>query len=112
MREDNLLCGRKRKFVVPLLSAPKYTLRAMWDLVEESLRDFRYAWHLMRKSPGFAAVAVLALVVGIGGNTTMFSAVRAVLLRPLAYRDPATLLFVTVFFSGPPGSHQLHACPA
>ena len=73
----------------------------MWELVEESARDFRYAWHLMRKSPGFAAVAVLTLAAGIGGNTAMFSAVRAVLLKPLPYRDPPALLRLTV--AGRPG---------
>lgn len=76
----------------------------MWKLVEESTHDLRHGWRLIRKSPGFAALAVLTLAIGIGGNTAMFSAVRAVLLKPLPYRDPAALLRLTVAFPGRPGA--------
>ncbi len=71
--------------------------------VKESAQDFRYAWRLLLKSPVFTVVAVLTLALGIGGNTTMFSAIRAILLKPLNYRDSNQLLQVTVDYPGRPG---------
>ena len=62
--------------------------------VETTLRDARYAWRSLWRSPGFALATVLTLGLGIGASTAIFSVVDAMLLSPLPYRDSSRLTFI------------------
>src|SRR5882762_5342263 len=64
--------------------------------VETIWRDIRYSLRTLRKNPVFAATAILTLALGIGGNTAIFTVIHAVLLKPLEYRDPDRLVYMSL----------------
>src|ERR1700693_5764070 len=63
---------------------------------ESAWRDILYSLRTMARNPAFASTAMLILGLGIGGNTAMFTVIRAVLLRPLDYREPDRLVYFSV----------------
>jgi putative ABC transport system permease protein len=74
----------------------KEDTRAVWNRVwlEQLARDIRYGLRMLVRNPGFAAVVILTLALGIGMNTAVFSVVNTVLLRPLAYPHPERLVWI------------------
>jgi putative ABC transport system permease protein len=65
-----------------------------WSLIEDLLMDVRFASRMLRRSPGFAVVAILTLALGVGATTAIFSVVHAVLLNPLLMQQPQRVVLL------------------
>jgi predicted permease len=74
-----------------------------WAWLESLLHDLRYSFRTLRRTPGFAAIAILVIALGIGANVALFTVVRNVLLKPLPYHDPDRL--VSIYEHDTVGNH-------
>lgn len=65
---------------------------SVWTSIEQFFRDTRQSVRALRRTPGFSAVAILVIALGIGATTSLFTIVRSVLLEPLPFKDPSRLV--------------------
>jgi len=81
---------------------PRTTRESVWRYrslpwIENGWRDLRFAVRALAKTPGFTLIAILVIAVGIGVNTAVFSVINTVLLKPLTYPDPQSLMAIVEF---------------
>ena len=102
MNADDARCAALRSFggVAQLKEECRDARRLGW--LEDFLRDLRFSLRSLSRAPGFTAVAVITLALGIGANSAIFSAVYQVLLRPLPFPHADRLVLVNEFKTGVP----------
>jgi hypothetical protein len=91
MSPEDARLAALRTFGNPALLRDQARASWNWNWLESLLRDVRYSVRTLVRTPGFAAIAILVMALGIGANVAIFTVVRSVLLKPLPYRDPDRL---------------------
>jgi putative ABC transport system permease protein len=74
--------------------------------IEKIGRDVKYALRTLARSPGFSLIAVVVMALCIGAATSLFTIVRSVLLRPLPFRDPDSLVMIYEHFRSAQSNHE------
>ena len=92
MEPEEARTAALRAFGNPALLRDQTRTTWSWTWLESLLRDVHYGARGLMRAPGFAAIAILVMALGIGANVALFTIVRSVLLKPLPYRDPDKLV--------------------
>jgi len=93
----------------------QFYLKGRWQWLDKLIRDLRFGFRSLCKSPGFAFTAILTLALGVGANTAVFSVMNAVLLKSLPVADPQRVVFLrtsnTPDGTGTIGAHETFSYP-
>src|SRR5271165_1491137 len=94
-----------RAFGNPALLREQARATWSWGWLESLLRDLRIGVRTLARTPGFAAIAILVMALGIGANVALFTVVRGVLLKPLPFADPDRLVLMYEYDPDHPHPH-------
>lgn len=104
MNQEEARLAALRSFGNPALLRDQARSEWSWGWLEKFMRDIRYGVRTLRRTPGFTAITVLVMSLGIGATASMFTIVNAVLLKPLPFHDPDRLVVVYEHFRGAPAN--------
>jgi predicted permease len=106
MSRKNASAAARREFGnLPLIEEDSRAVWG-WTAIESFFADLRYGLRAMRRNPGFSALAILSLALGIGANTAIFSLINTLMLRMLPVRDPGQLVALLHHYPAPDEPHD------